>query len=476
MKDLRILKLLFKHIKDGYSKNLDLREFAELIDDTIGLSLGIDVEDLEDVSKYYFLVKNNYEQLVNNDVNPNNYLPYEPKNYTIDYREGYRDYGNIYYKEKLMAPDKETAKELLQSLYDTGKWYPYEGIETDRESSDWESLDFDIDDIYLEGSRLSLRKKLVKESEEAKAFLPQEVFIFRRIQKELKELKTKDNIIGRIKEILEYMGFDPLEAMFYYYLFTANFREDGRYDLTKESEKKPLQSLKPVKTTNTNAQFFAKSKIPFKGSNFEGFWEKDLNGVDQYIITSYQWYPIFIFKQGKWYKNANHYSSSTGRHISDTGIGYQTPKFSPGEMNAIRAGKNPDKVREEKYENFVKTHKNDIGKTLWRKVQFDGYNAPPIPDALRFGKVKFKITDINLVNGKPVVDVEITEGGFTNDTGKLMTRTYQHPSYFSEKMESIIGRALRNDLYYGELENLDDLTVDVKHPSTTTEQETQIPS
>ena len=128
MKDLRILKLLFKHIKDGYSKNLDLREFAELIDDTIGLSLGIDVEDLEDVSKYYFLVKNNYEQLVNNDVNPNNYLPYEPKNYTIDYREGYRDYGNIYYQEKLMAPDKETAKELLQSLYDTGKWYPYEGI------------------------------------------------------------------------------------------------------------------------------------------------------------------------------------------------------------------------------------------------------------------------------------------------------------------------------------------------------------
>ena len=145
-------------------------------------------------------------------------------------------------------------------------------------------------------------------------------------------------------------------------------------------------------------------------------------------------------------------------------------------MNAIRAGKNPDKVREEKYENFVKTHKNDIGKTLWRKVQFDGYNAPPIPSAMRFGKVKFKITDVKLVDGKPVIDVEITEGGFTTETGKLMTRTYQHPSYFSEKMESIIGRALKNDLYYGELENLDDLTVNVKHPSTTTEQEIQIPS
>ena len=102
MKDLRILKLLFRHIKDGYSKNLDLREFAELIDDTVGLSLGIDAEDLEDVSKYYFLVKNNYEQLVNNDTNPNNYLPYEPKNYTIEYTEDYTDWGQIFYKKRLI--------------------------------------------------------------------------------------------------------------------------------------------------------------------------------------------------------------------------------------------------------------------------------------------------------------------------------------------------------------------------------------
>jgi len=316
------------------------------------------------------------------------------------------------------------------------------------------------------------------ESSDAKAFLSQEVYIFRTIQKQLKELKTKDKIIGRIKEILDYMGFDPLEAMYYYYLFTSNFREDGRYDLTKESEKKGPQDLKQQKTTNTNVGAFAQSKIPFKGSNLEGFWEKDLNGVDQYVITSYGWYPIYIFKKGQWYRINDTYSSSTGRHVSNTQIGYDKPLFNKSEMNALRSGVSPEKLLSNKYEKLVQKLKNElVGRKFTRGIDFYslGWNRPEMRNMPeRSGKIDFIVRDVNLVDGKPELTIDILRGGFTTPTRAYLSTTYVHPSLFSEGAEMIIDREMKG-LLYPELLKRDDLMFKINHPNAKS-QETEIVS
>ena len=85
-----------------------------------------------------------------------------------------------------------------------------------------------------------------------------------------------------------------------------------------------------------------------------------MDGVDQYIITSFGWYPIYIFKKGQWYRINDTYSSSTGRHVSNTQIGYDKPLFNKSEMNALRSGVSPEKLLSNKYEKLVQKLKNEL--------------------------------------------------------------------------------------------------------------------
>jgi hypothetical protein len=53
------------------------------------------------------------------------------------------------------------------------------------------------------------------------------------------------------------------------------------------------------------------NKIPFKGSNTHGEY---MNG--SYVVFSYNWYPIFVFKDGQWFENEDTYSVSTAKQMS----------------------------------------------------------------------------------------------------------------------------------------------------------------
>lgn len=50
--------------------------------------------------------------------------------------------------------------------------------------------------------------------------------------------------------------------------------------------------------------------ISFEGSNIES---KLINNC--YVVLSYGYYPIFVFKDGIWYKNNNGYSNTTKRQM-----------------------------------------------------------------------------------------------------------------------------------------------------------------
>ena len=66
-----------------------------------------------------------------------------------------------------------------------------------------------------------------------------------------------------------------------------------------------------MKTANIRGRDLVLNKIPFKGSNTHGEYR---NGV--YAVFSYNWYPIFVFKDGQWFENENRYSVSTGKQMS----------------------------------------------------------------------------------------------------------------------------------------------------------------
>ena len=478
MNEIKLIKFIYKLSKSTPNSLTDLKQFKSFLEDEVSDLLGdVDIiEDTETIAYYFQLIQNNIESLKNGNLNSKNFVPVNLTQYTVIYSVSFSETGIYKYKTIVNSPNEELASQIFATDEKDGNFDWWSGEELGKEIFDSESFDVDVRSVYTEGTKLSKLKKTLTESSDSKAFLTQEVYIFRTIQKQLKELKTKDKIIGRIKEILDYMGFDPLESMYYYYLFTSNFREDGRYDLTKESEKKGPQDLKAQKTTNTNVGPFAQSKIPFKGSNLEGFWEKDLNGVDQYIITSYGWYPIYIFKKGQWYRINDKFSSSTARHVSNTQIGYDKPLFNKSEMNALRSGVSPEKLLSNKYEKLVQKLKNElIGRKFTRSIDFYslGWNRPEMRNMPeRSGKIDFIVRDVNLVDGKPELTIDILRGGFTTPTRAYLSTTYAHPSLFSEGVEMTVDREMKA-LLYPELLKRDDLMFKINHPNSKP-QETEI--
>lgn len=65
------------------------------------------------------------------------------------------------------------------------------------------------------------------------------------------------------------------------------------------------------KIANRDAGVFAGNRTPFKGSNLYG--EELAGGV--FVVYSYgQHFPMFVFKNGKWYANEDRYSVTTSKH------------------------------------------------------------------------------------------------------------------------------------------------------------------
>ena len=103
------------------------------------------------------------------------------------------------------------------------------------------------------------------------------------------------------------IGMEGMEAFEVYQLFKDNYRKDyasqglERSDITKRK----------IRTSNTRARDVVTNKIPFQGSNTHGEYR---NG--SYVVFSYGWYPLFVFKDGQWFENEEGYSMSTKKQMS----------------------------------------------------------------------------------------------------------------------------------------------------------------
>lgn len=284
-----------------------------------------------------------------------------------------------------------------------------------------------------------------EETKDGPAFLPIEVSILRRLHDRHQELGSKDKIIDYLKKLLKMVGFSTDEALYYYYLFSANFRPDKRYDLITKSNISSLINLKSEKTANYKMREFIKSKLPFRGNNVEGIWEKDYNGVNQYVVTSYTWYPILIFKENSWYKTMDSYSSTTAKQISQSDMGERTLKkralkvLPQTEMINLRKGKNLESVEEDAL-NRIKSQLEEELKEKTFRFNFD------LPNLGLIGKGSYEVNDISFDKNEIKFSVGVKSGSLYGEQG-VISDVFGKDSEFKTQLEIEINKIIKLKLY-----------------------------
>ena len=212
-----------------------------------------------------------------------------------------------------------------------------------------------------------LTKKIVKlikeEKNDERAFTDREVTFFRFLTKyRQSKSPTGAQLYDVIKKNLPIFGFDTDSLTHYSNIFTQNYRSDGKYNETLTSDLvDDYSGMKPKRITNVHASDYVNELKPFKGSNLEGRWEKDYRGDWGYVVTSYDWYPIYIYKYKKWFEVDDRYSSSTGKQMSKArpSVSYESSiKLGRREMDKVRNGVDVNEFMGSKTKSFTEKVEN----------------------------------------------------------------------------------------------------------------------
>ena len=214
-----------------------------------------------------------------------------------------------------------------------------------------------------------LIKRILNEEQETPVLTKKEILLFKYINDNKQESKTKKDLIKFIGEMLRYFGMPLNEATMYYETYTANFRPNGDYENLTKDNFKDYRQFKQRKVTNNTAYEYATAKMPFKGSNVEGQWDVNNKNEWYYVITSYEWYPIFLFINNQWYRTLETYSNSTSKQMNhvnpvryDSGLQEDVKVVTKYEMERIMDGSyNFDDVKTRRVIDFVRGKDNEYG-------------------------------------------------------------------------------------------------------------------
>jgi hypothetical protein len=274
-----------------------------------------------------------------------------------------------------------------------------------------------------------------------------EIRLFKYLNTHKKETKTQAALLDLVSTMMPMIGKNPNEARFYYEVYTANFRPDGDYENLDKNNFKDYREFKQRKTPNNNAYVYTGSKIPFKGSNLEGTWNVNRNNEWYYVVTSYNWYPIYLFINSQWYRVSNNWSSSTSKHLSnanpnrknyDSNLQQEVTSVTPDEIKSIMNGKSLTDVKTNRVSNFKEKFAEALKSTS--KLISIGWGEDK-------KKVKYTITDVSEENGKIKFDIRINKAGTVEGTNKMVVNPdgYIHPSPFSEDLEEGIAQRIMYD-------------------------------
>ena len=109
-----------------------------------------------------------------------------------------------------------------------------------------------------------------------------------------------------LKYLNDVMSIVGMEAFEMYQLFRDNVGKSTNDTLVRKDIKD-----RKMKTANIRARDLVVNRIPFKGNNTHAEYR---NGV--YTVFSYDWYPVFVYKDGQWFENEDGYSMSTKKQMS----------------------------------------------------------------------------------------------------------------------------------------------------------------
>ena len=249
------------------------------------------------------------------------------------------------------------------------------------------------------------------------------VRLFNLLDEEKKKKKKRAEILEVIEGLLPYMNI-PLEYSLYILeSYLLNFRKDGNYSgLTKENFVDP-RKMKAKTTTNPKAFLYVTAQMPFKGSNLQGYWSKDGKGNPYYKVVSYGWYPVYIFKDDKWYEVTGRYSSSTSRQMSnanpvdwDENLEEDVYLLTQDEMRMLERGSSHEEVMRHKLEMLKQqepelTKRKKTAKSYRWHGEFDLANA----------NIKYKIKSIDIEGDKAIVTIDIHDVVYRDDEREAPT-------------------------------------------------------
>lgn len=277
-----------------------------------------------------------------------------------------------------------------------------------------------------------LTKKIVKlikeEKENERAFTDREVVFFRFLTKYRQSKKpTGAQLYDVIKKNLPVFGFSPDSLTHYANTFTQNYRADGKYNETLVSDLVDHSKEKPKRITNVNARDYVTDLKPFKGSNLEGKWEKDYRGDWGYVVTSYDWYPIYIYKYKKWFEVDDRYSSSTGKQMSKarpSGVWGNVIQLGRREMEKVRNGVDFNEFMGSKSKSFTEQVDKLIDSNTVERVRM-GWN-PRV-------RVTFTYTGVRINSGTPEISVNVS------NVEKIVNNKFDRESgdFFNDEMTGV---------------------------------------
>jgi len=247
--------------------------------------------------------------------------------------------------------------------------------------------------------------------------------LFKVLDEEKKKKKKRAEILEVIKNLAPYMNIPPDYAVYILELYLLNYRKDGDYSgLTKGNFVDPRKE--PGKTTpNTKAKLYTIALMPFKGSNLIGQWSKDYKGNPYYEVVSYDWYPVYIFKDDKWYEVTGRYSSSTSRQMQNANpVHWSTELEEPvylltkEEMDMLKKGYSHEEVMKHKLDS-LKQFEPELTK---RKKTAKSYRWYGDDDAAN-ANVKFKIKSVEHEGDKAIVTVDIHDVVYRGLSGEEPT-------------------------------------------------------
>jgi len=264
--------------------------------------------------------------------------------------------------------------------------------------------------------------KLIQEDKRAPSlFVIQK--LFKVLDEEKKKKKKRAEILQVIEDLAPYMNIPKDYALYILELYLLNYRKDGDYSgLTKENFVDPRKQSGKT-TPNTKAKLYTIALMPFKGSNLIGRWSKYYKGTPFYEVVSYDWYPVYIFKDDKWYEVTGRYSSSTSRQMSNANpVKWNDELEEPvylltrEEMDMLKRGMSHEQLMKHKVD-ALKKFEPELTK---RKKTVKSYRWHGDAETAN-ANIKFKIKSIEDEGDKAIVEVDILDVILRGDRGEEPT-------------------------------------------------------